>query len=383
MTNIIKYLKNKILFIAFILLIIIEILSIMLIPKFTSKIINIGILNEGIDYSYPKVITRKDYNDLLNNLNDTDKNMINSSYNIISINNISKHEYLKYKKMYPIIDSMAVYEFNNKNKNKVETIFKENNNKIKDYIINKYNEVGYDYSVDKNNYIIKTLIFLFIISIISIISTILISQIGYYLNNCLNNYFKNYILTKKIKRKNYNKYNLSNIFENLLSINIIILLRTFITSFTMFILLINMLNKNLIVTYFLIISSIILIIIIISNFQKTKNIINKIFNKIKNNSIFILNNLTNLINPLITILVNLVLYLIIISNKETNFNYFLNFELITKIINITIILFISIININETAKTYKYIKKIFKKRKKLKKSKVCELWNGLKNKKVQ
>lgn len=327
--------KNIILYIIFILLILIESLSLIIIPKFTYNIINTGIINEGINYKYAIVMSRKNMNEFLSYLDDSEKDIINSSYNLISIKNITKKEYLKYKNKYPLIDNMAVYEYNNKYKKEVEKIFTstvlkyyQDKYTIKDFILDNYQEVGYSNKSNQNNYILKNIIYLFITSIISIISTIYIANISYHLN-------------KKLK--------------NINNLNIIMTLRILITCLIVITYLLTIVNEKIIITYLLIIALIMLIKIILDNFNKTNKIIKKSLNFLKNKDIFILNYLINIINPLITIIINLIIYLIVINNI-INSNYFNDIILILRLSNYMIMLFILIININKSVISIKKIK---------------------------
>lgn len=182
-----KPLKKMSIFLIFtILLLVIQAICELNLPSYTSNIINIGIGNKGIDYKYPKVIRENELNKILTNTKEEDKKLIEENYDLISISNITKKEYLKYKEKYPIIDNENIYIYNNKNNISPvieDAIFKYLNNNTKldismkdtailKYIELEYKKIGIDINKIQNTYIFKTGLIMILITLLSMISSI-------------------------------------------------------------------------------------------------------------------------------------------------------------------------------------------------------------------
>ncbi len=80
-------------------------------PDFTSKIVNVGIQQKGIENSSPDVITKDTMNKVL--LVTKEDSFILDNYQEFSKNNISDKEYNKYLKNYPNIDKQESYVLKN------------------------------------------------------------------------------------------------------------------------------------------------------------------------------------------------------------------------------------------------------------------------------
>lgn len=76
-------------------------------PDFTSKIVNIGIQQKGIENSSPEVITKSTMDKVL--LLSKEDNFILNNYQVFSKDNISEKEYSKYLKQYPNIEKQNSY----------------------------------------------------------------------------------------------------------------------------------------------------------------------------------------------------------------------------------------------------------------------------------
>ena len=88
-----------------VLLLIVQAICELNLPSYTSNIINIGIGNKGIESMFPMVLREQEMSKILVNVNEEDEKKVLDSYNLISLANISKKEYLTYKEKYPIIDN--------------------------------------------------------------------------------------------------------------------------------------------------------------------------------------------------------------------------------------------------------------------------------------
>lgn len=191
--NILKILKRMwFWFLLAIIFLIVQASCELTLPGYTSDIINIGIGNKGIVDSYPKVMRESEFKQILNYVNEDERQIVIDSYELISIYNISKKEYLSYKEKYPIIDNENIY-INKKDSSNLVNILpkaifkyqnKDDNNLLIDntvilkYIENEYKTIGIDISKLQNNYILKTGIYMLFITFISMLASILVSFIG-------------------------------------------------------------------------------------------------------------------------------------------------------------------------------------------------------------
>ena len=95
-------------------------------PDYTSKIVNVGIQQGGIENATPEVMMESDYNKILVFMSDDDKTIINDNYKLISKSNLDEEEYKKYLKKYPEIKNQNLYVL----KNNVDTDTIDELNKI-------------------------------------------------------------------------------------------------------------------------------------------------------------------------------------------------------------------------------------------------------------
>ena len=76
-------------------------------PDFTSKIVNVGIQQKGIENSSPDAITKSTLDKVL--LLSKEDDLIQSNYQLFSRKNISEKEYNNYLKQYPKIENQETY----------------------------------------------------------------------------------------------------------------------------------------------------------------------------------------------------------------------------------------------------------------------------------
>ncbi len=95
-------------------------------PDYTSKIVNVGIQQGGIENATPEVMMESDYNKILVFMSDDDKTIVNDNYKLISKSNLDESEYKKYLKKYPEIKNQNLYVL----KNNVDTDTIDELNKI-------------------------------------------------------------------------------------------------------------------------------------------------------------------------------------------------------------------------------------------------------------
>ena len=95
-------------------------------PDYTSKIVNVGIQQSGIESATYSALTSSTMDKLLLFISDDDKEFILNNYTLLSKDSLSKSDYEKYLKKYPLLDKSDIYVLNNtgkKNKNKISDIF--------------------------------------------------------------------------------------------------------------------------------------------------------------------------------------------------------------------------------------------------------------------
>lgn len=111
MLKVLKNLKESwVSVIAIILLLIVQATGDLTLPDYTSKIVNVGIQNGGIEDVAPNVIRKSTMDSLLIFTEDDDK--ILSDYKEISKENLSEDEYNKLVKKYPALENETLYKLN-------------------------------------------------------------------------------------------------------------------------------------------------------------------------------------------------------------------------------------------------------------------------------
>ena len=108
MFKVLKNLKESwISVIAIVLLLIVQAAGDLTLPDYTSKIVNVGIQNGGIENVAPEVIRKSEMDNLLIFTDDDDK--ILASYEEISKENLDSNEYEKLVKKYPALENETLY----------------------------------------------------------------------------------------------------------------------------------------------------------------------------------------------------------------------------------------------------------------------------------
>ena len=115
MLKLLSYLKKTpISVLVIILLLCVQAAADLELPNYTSKIVNVGIQQSGIENSSPEVIRKTSMDDLLL-FTKEDENIL-QYYTYISKNDLSIEEYNSYKNKYPIIEKENLYIKNKLNK---------------------------------------------------------------------------------------------------------------------------------------------------------------------------------------------------------------------------------------------------------------------------
>lgn len=123
MLSLIKHLKKSI----FPILLIIGLLAIqaacdLALPDYTSKIVNVGISQGGIENSVPDAIRKSEYDKLTALMKDEDKKLVGDNYLLINTSNFNEKEYDKLIKKYPDAKVAEVYKFNSKDKDTINSL---------------------------------------------------------------------------------------------------------------------------------------------------------------------------------------------------------------------------------------------------------------------
>lgn len=123
MIKLMKYLKTSFLTIIFIVIMLgIQAVCDLSLPEYTSKIVNIGIGQNGIEDTTPKVIREENYIDISMFISSDDMNVVNENYRLISKDNLNEDEYKNYLKEYPLLEKTNIYILTAKNNEVVENL---------------------------------------------------------------------------------------------------------------------------------------------------------------------------------------------------------------------------------------------------------------------
>ncbi len=124
MLKVLKYLKKTwISVIVIVALLCVQAAADLALPDYTSKIVNIGIQQGGIDTAIPEAISKDEMDNLLIFTNDDSK--ILDCYKLVSKDTVSNDEYNNYLKEYPALENEEVYVLNKDQKNNLEEMLKK------------------------------------------------------------------------------------------------------------------------------------------------------------------------------------------------------------------------------------------------------------------
>lgn len=82
-------------------------------PDYMSKIVNVGIQQNGIENSVPKVIRESELEKIKIFLSEDQNKLVDNSYKLVNKDNLNDEEYNKYLKMYPLLKSENLYVLDN------------------------------------------------------------------------------------------------------------------------------------------------------------------------------------------------------------------------------------------------------------------------------
>ncbi len=153
MLKIFKYVKDSWMSILTIILLLVgQAICDLSLPDYTSKIVNVGISQGGIEDPTYEAIRKTEMDKILLFLSDEQKEIVFHNYTLLTKDDLKKEEYEKKRKQYPILEKEAIYELNkNANKEELNEILElpillissfrgdgEENQKLRDQILNGF-----------------------------------------------------------------------------------------------------------------------------------------------------------------------------------------------------------------------------------------------------
>lgn len=103
-----------------VILLIIQAMAELELPDYTSRIVNVGIQQGGIENCVPEVIRKSSMEDIL--LAVEDDNYVLDKYNLISKNNLDNNEYKRYLEKYPELENQDLYVLNKISEEEMEKL---------------------------------------------------------------------------------------------------------------------------------------------------------------------------------------------------------------------------------------------------------------------
>ncbi len=110
MLRILNYLRDfKASVAAIIFLLILQAFGDLALPDYTSKIVDVGIQQGGIERVAPEVIRESELEKLLALMTDEERETVSGAYRRVSAEQLTEKEYAKYQKKYPALETEALY----------------------------------------------------------------------------------------------------------------------------------------------------------------------------------------------------------------------------------------------------------------------------------
>ena len=123
MLKIMKYLKKSaVSVVAIIILLLVQALCDISLPDYTSKIVNIGIQQGGIENAVPEVIKENELKRLLMFVDNDDKDAVEDAYTLVKSGDTSDEKYDEYVEKYPKLETENVYVLKEIDKEKNEKL---------------------------------------------------------------------------------------------------------------------------------------------------------------------------------------------------------------------------------------------------------------------
>lgn len=123
MGKIIKYMKPFILSIILIIgLLLVQAMSELALPDYTSKIVNVGIQQGGVENAVPRVIRKSELDKIKIFMSDGEKTKVEENYILLDKDDLSKSEYEIYLKDYPRLENEKLYALNTKDEDVIDEL---------------------------------------------------------------------------------------------------------------------------------------------------------------------------------------------------------------------------------------------------------------------
>ncbi len=125
MFKIFKYLKKSVVPIIFIIgLLVVQAVSDLSLPDYTSKIVNVGIQQGGVQNVAPEVIRESELKKLELFISEEDQLEIKSKYTLLNKNSLNEKDYDSYLKKYPSLENEGIYKLavNKKDEEDIEKL---------------------------------------------------------------------------------------------------------------------------------------------------------------------------------------------------------------------------------------------------------------------
>lgn len=108
-----KYLKNYIVPLILVIgLLIVQAMSDLTLPSYTSDIVNVGIQQQGISSAAPEAIRSASLDELSLFLSDQDLQTVKANYRLVDAASLPEEEYEQYRERYPALENEALYLLN-------------------------------------------------------------------------------------------------------------------------------------------------------------------------------------------------------------------------------------------------------------------------------
>lgn len=125
MLKLVKYLKKSWLSIVMIILLLIfQAMCDLSLPDYTSKIVNVGVQQGGVEEVAPKVIRESELEKIKIFLNEEDQKTVNEHYKLIDKGTLSENELSSYKDKYKEFENITLYELNTINQEIIDDLSK-------------------------------------------------------------------------------------------------------------------------------------------------------------------------------------------------------------------------------------------------------------------
>lgn len=119
----VKYLKKSIVPLILVIgLLIVQAMSDLSLPSYTSDIVNVGIQQQGIENAAPEAIRESSYEELALFMSDGDQQTFQSNYRLVDRASLTAKEYETYREVYPALENGALYLLNTKDKSVISTL---------------------------------------------------------------------------------------------------------------------------------------------------------------------------------------------------------------------------------------------------------------------